>query len=90
MSKVFLSTQLFVRVIGRAAACLTVLLLICFTVARSAQAQTMTVTRSDDRNNPTCAAGDCSLREALTAANASLDVNTIQFQLCLTRRRSSA
>ncbi|MEO7252943.1 MAG: Ig-like domain repeat protein [Casimicrobium sp.] len=39
----------------------------------------MTVTRSDDRNNPTCAAGDCSLREALTAANASADVNTIQF-----------
>ena len=79
MSKVFLSTQLFVRIIGWAAACLTVLLLICFTVAQSAQAQTMTVTRSDDRNNPTCAAGDCSLREALTAANASPDVNTIQF-----------
>ena len=64
---------------GRAAARLTALLLICFTVALSAQAQTMTVTRSDDRNNPTCAVGDCSLREALTAANASVDVNTIQF-----------
>ena len=79
MSKVFLSTQLFVRILGRAAACMSVLLLVCFTVAQSAQAQTMTVTRSDDRNNPTCAAGDCSLREALTAANAAPDVKTIQF-----------
>ena len=79
MSKVFLSTQLFVRIIGRAAAFLTVLLVTCFTVAQSAQAQTLTVTRTDDRNNPTCAAGDCSLREALTAANAAPDVNTIQF-----------
>jgi CSLREA domain-containing protein/uncharacterized repeat protein (TIGR01451 family) len=79
MPQFFLSAALFVRIIRRAAACLTVLLLVCFTVAQSAQAQTMTVTRSDDRNNSTCAVGDCSLREALTAANASPDVNTIQF-----------
>ena len=38
----------------------------------------LTVTRTDDRNNPTCAAGDCSLREAIKAANASFN-NTIQF-----------
>ena len=79
MSKVFSSTRLFTRVMGRAAACLTVLLLGCVTVAQSAQAQTMTVTRTDDRNNATCAVGDCSLREALTASNAAPDVNTIQF-----------
>ena len=37
------------------------------------------VTRSDDRNNPTCLAGDCSLREAINTVNAADDVKTVQF-----------
>jgi hypothetical protein len=45
----------------------------------SVEGATQTVTRSDDRNNSTCTAGDCSLREAINQANASPDVNTIQF-----------
>jgi CSLREA domain-containing protein len=43
-----------------------------------------TVTRSDDRNNPTCASGDCSLREAINAANASATDDTINFASGLT------
>ena len=43
-----------------------------------------TVTRSDDRNNPTCAVGDCSLREAVNAANASPSDDTINFASGLT------
>lgn len=37
------------------------------------------VTRSDDRDNATCVAGDCSLREAVKAANASATNDTISF-----------
>jgi uncharacterized repeat protein (TIGR01451 family)/CSLREA domain-containing protein len=48
------------------------------TVATDVAPMTFTVTRSDDRNNPICAPGDCSLREAVNAANASYG-NTIQF-----------
>ena len=46
--------------------------LICLFAAQSAQAQlTLTVTRTDDRN-ATCVSGvDCSLREAVTVANAA-------------------
>ena len=46
--------------------------LICLFAAQSAQAQlTLTVTRTDDRNT-TCDSGvDCSLREAVTVANAA-------------------
>ncbi len=44
----------------------------------SAQAATFTVTRSDDRGNPTCVVGDCSLREAATAASAG-GPHTINF-----------
>ncbi len=43
-----------------------------------------TVTRSDDRNNATCAVGDCSLREAVNAANASATDDTINFASGLT------
>jgi len=42
---------------------------------------TFTVTRTDDRNNATCAAGDCSLREAVNAANASPANDTINFAI---------
>jgi uncharacterized delta-60 repeat protein/CSLREA domain-containing protein len=43
-----------------------------------------TVTRSDDRNNATCVTGDCSLREAVNAANASGSDDTINFASGLT------
>ncbi|MCA1637998.1 MAG: FG-GAP-like repeat-containing protein [Acidobacteria bacterium] len=42
------------------------------------------VTRSDDRNNTTCVTGDCSLREAVNAANASATDDTINFASGLT------
>ncbi len=42
-----------------------------------------TVTRSDDRN-ATCVPGDCSLREAVNAANASVTDDTINFASGLT------
>ena len=43
-----------------------------------------TVTRSDDRNNAACVPGDCSLREAVNAANASGSDDTINFAAGLT------
>ena len=43
-----------------------------------------TVTRSDDRNNAACVPGDCSLREAVNAANASATDDTINFAAGLT------
>ena len=43
-----------------------------------------TVTRSDDRNNAACVPGDCSLREAVNAANASATDDTIVFASGLT------
>ena len=49
------------------------------TTVEAVPSLTLTVTRSDDRNNATCAAGDCSLREAINAANAFLGISTIQF-----------
>ncbi len=42
------------------------------------------VTRSDDRN-ATCVSGDCSLREAVNAANASATDDTINFAAGLTK-----
>ena len=42
------------------------------------------VTRSDDRNNAACVPGDCSLREAVNAANASATDDTINFASGLT------
>jgi hypothetical protein len=44
----------------------------------------LTVTRSDDRN-AVCALGDCSLREAVNAANASSADDTINFAAGLTK-----
>jgi CSLREA domain-containing protein len=54
--------------------------LFCLFAAQSAQAQLIfTVTRSDDRN-ATCITGvDCSLREAVKAANATVSNDTINF-----------
>ena len=56
--------------------------LICLFAAQSAQAQlTLTVTRTDDRN-ATCDSGvDCSLREAVNAANAAVTSDTINFAI---------
>lgn len=56
--------------------------LICLFAAQSAQAQlTLTVTRTDDRN-ATCDSGvDCSLREAVSAANAAATNDTINFAI---------
>ena len=46
--------------------------LICLFAAQSAQAQlTLTVTRTDDRNTACVSGVDCSLREAVTVANAA-------------------
>jgi len=47
--------------------------------ATAGNAAVFTVTRTDDRNSATCAAGDCSLREAVRAANASAADDTINF-----------
>lgn len=41
----------------------------------------LTVTRADDRNNPTCAAGDCSLREALNQADGDAAYSVINFNI---------
>lgn len=47
----------------------------------AASPTTFTVTRTDDRNNATCAVGDCSLREAVNAANAAASNDTITFAI---------
>ena len=49
--------------------------------AHNASAANYIVTRIDDRNNATCAAGDCSLREAVKAANATAEADTITFNI---------
>jgi len=62
------------------------LFFVLFICVISAKAQlTFTVTRSDDRNQPTCAAGDCSLREAVDAAKATAGNDTIDFASGLTK-----
>ncbi len=55
--------------------------IICFLAAQQASAANYVVTRIDDRNNATCAAGDCSLREAVKAANATAVADTITFNI---------
>ena len=55
--------------------------LICLLAAQNASAASYVVTRIDDRNNATCAAGDCSLREAVKAANATAVADTITFNI---------
>ncbi|MGC2235235.1 MAG: choice-of-anchor Q domain-containing protein [Pyrinomonadaceae bacterium] len=55
------------------------ILALCFLFSNAATAADFTVTRSDDRNNPTCAVGDCSLREAIAAANAAAGADRIFF-----------
>ncbi len=60
------------------------LVLILFFGVISTQAQsTFTVTRSDDRNN-VCISGDCSLREAVNAANATSTNDIINFANSIT------
>ncbi len=59
--------------------------LLCFSTAQQIKAATFTVTRTDDRNL-TCVQGttpDCSLREAVKAANNAATDDTIAFQLFL-------
>src|SRR5918997_7075349 len=50
-------------------------------VAPAAGAATFTVTTTADNNGPICTAGDtdCSLREAVEAANANDEADTINF-----------
>ncbi len=51
---------------------------VCLTAAQLTTAQlSLTVTRNDDRNNAACVSGDCSLREAVNAANASASDDAI-------------
>ena len=54
-------------------------LALLFTFSTETFAVNFTVTRGDDRNGPTCQAGDCSLREAANAASASPTDDTISF-----------
>ena len=55
-----------------------------FGIAGTAQAaDTLTVTKTDDTSDGTCG-GDCSLREAIVAANSDVDADTIVFQSGLT------
>ena len=56
----------------------SLLAVLCMT-AVSAQAASYVVTRTDDRDNAPCTTGDCSLREAIKAANATPDADTITF-----------
>jgi CSLREA domain-containing protein len=49
-----------------------------------AKAAVFIVTRSDDRNNATCVLGDCSLREAVKAANINGASDTINFDAGVT------
>ena len=62
----------------RTVTCLSILFALAIAFAPNASAATFTVTRADDRNQ-TCAAGDCSLREAVAAANAAATDDTINF-----------
>ena len=55
------------------------LLLILPAFFAAVNAATFTVTRSDDRNNATCVVGDCSLREAIKAANLAAGSDSINF-----------
>lgn len=57
----------------------TILLFILTFARTSAEAANFTVTRTDDRNNPTCAVGDCSLREAVKAAENAFSDDNIYF-----------
>ncbi|MCY7376597.1 MAG: hypothetical protein LH472_11590 [Pyrinomonadaceae bacterium] len=50
----------------------------------TANAAVFTVTRSDDRNNATCILGDCSLREAVKAANLAAGSDMINFNAGVT------
>ena len=50
---------------------------------RAVSGTTFTVTRTDDRD-ASCSPGDCSLREAIKAANASSGLDTITFAIALT------
>lgn len=54
----------------------TIVLALCWS---GAQAATFTVSRVDDPSPNGCMVGDCSLREALLAANASVDSDVIQL-----------
>jgi CSLREA domain-containing protein len=51
----------------------------CLFLVNFAQAATFTVTKSTDTNDGTCDSTDCSLREAIVAANATTAEDTIVF-----------
>lgn len=64
------------------AVCLSLMSFLLFSGA--VEAAIFTVTRNDDRNNATCAAGDCSLREAVKAANLAAGSDTLNFDAGVT------
>jgi hypothetical protein len=63
----------------RALACMVVALAALAVFASSAAARTFTVTRGDDPAPAGCGGGDCSLREAVLAANAHQGDDSIEF-----------
>ncbi len=63
-----------------AVAAIAVLALVSFRAPQS-RAQSFTVTRSDDPPPDACSVNDCSLREAIIAANASPGPDTITLQI---------
>lgn len=54
------------------------LFILAFTQTRAVAADYI-VTRNDDRNNPTCVVGDCSLREAVMVSQTDGLADTIYF-----------
>jgi uncharacterized delta-60 repeat protein/CSLREA domain-containing protein len=56
-----------------------VLFLLLLSAVTTSKGVTFTVTRADDRNNATCVFDDCSLREAVKAANDLANDDTIVF-----------
>ena len=57
----------------------SVFLLIFLCLTGTAMSSTFVVTRNDDRDLATCTVGDCSLREAIKAANAAASDDVILF-----------
>lgn len=50
-------------------------------VVKTTAAQTFTVNKADDHDDSACDSGDCTLREAINAANANAGADTIAFNI---------
>ena len=50
-------------------------------ILKTAAATTFTVNKTDDHDDGLCDSGDCTLREAINAANANLGADTIAFNI---------